>query len=107
MTVASTHFAPAQNEQSGDPMLPHLIIFEDDHFRGNQLNCWGSCPYVGELNDKMSSFIIQSGNWQFYIDATYQTPCGGIFGPGAYPTLTGTNIPNDQVSSVKYVSPSW
>ena len=55
------------------------------------------------FNDKISSFVITAGRWQFYRDANFQGPASRVFGPGLYNWVEVVNIPNDFISSVRLV----
>src|SRR5712692_9993989 len=53
-----------------DPYEGHLVIFSDAGFSGNHQHIFRTMPYIGDdLNDQMSSFVVLSGVWRFYIDA--------------------------------------
>ena len=57
----------------------------------------------GTWNDRASSFVIVSGNWQFFSDTNFGNPYGGTLGPGSYPWVEDVGIANDTLSSVKVV----
>jgi hypothetical protein len=56
----------------------------------------------GNWNDKVSSFVIVSGRWQFYTDVGFSGPEGPVLGPGLHPVLP-PGITNDSISSAKAV----
>jgi hypothetical protein len=56
------------------------------------------------FNDKISSFVIVSGQWQFFRDINYTGPASGVYGPGVYNWVESVGIPNDSISSVRRAS---
>jgi hypothetical protein len=56
----------------------------------------------GDWNDKVSSFEIVSGKWQFYKNVGFNGPEGPVLGPGLHPVLP-SGIANDSISSAKAV----
>jgi hypothetical protein len=60
----------------------------------------------GNWNDKVSSFVIVSGRWQFFKDINYSPaplPFASGLGPGLYPNVESVGIDNDSLSSVKCI----
>jgi hypothetical protein len=58
----------------------------------------------GNWNDKVSSFVIQSGRWAFFKNENFDFQQGEVLGPGLYPSVTAVGIDNDAISSVKLIS---
>jgi hypothetical protein len=59
----------------------------------------------GDWNDKVSSFVIVSGRWQFFKDINFgpaPLPAGGL-GPGVYNWVEDEGIDNDSISSLKCI----
>ena len=105
--------------QAPNAVLPQIHLFDDDNFRGDELDIYGggtdslSRDCGKGWNDDISSVIVVSGTWELFWD----DGCVGnklILPPGVYPSLAqaGTNpqlafpaIPepgwNDQLSSLR------
>jgi hypothetical protein len=97
---------------------PHLILFVDDNFAGLHTHIFESTPdlakvpfgglqtnVVGIWADKASSFVILSGQWQFFKDNNFgpaPLPSHGL-GPGLYRNVEALGIDNDSISSVKVI----
>jgi hypothetical protein len=89
----------------------HTHIFENTLNNGvadfTQLALGGVDSGInGNWNDKVSSFVIVSGRWQFFKDIDYRPaplPFPGGLGPGLYPSVTAVGIDNDSISSVRCV----
>jgi len=84
-------------------MLPEVIVFWDINFGGESWRTNLNYSYVGgHWNDQISSIIVVSGTWQFWRNANFQPGAGDrdwILGPGYYPWVEASGIPNDQISS--------
>jgi hypothetical protein len=107
-----------QGESEEDDMA-ELIIYVDTAFGGLHTHIFETTPHFTQLalggvgsgingnwNDKVSSFVIVSGTWQFFKDENFQSPQGtnpGGLGPGLYPSVTAVGIDNDALSSVRLV----
>jgi hypothetical protein len=97
-------------------LKPELLMYVDINFGGLHTHLFGNTPdftqlalggagsgIAGNWNDKVSSFVVQSGRWQFFRDVNYVVPIGPVFGPGIYNWVEAVGVGNDQVSSVKVV----
>ena len=89
--------------------MSELVLFEHRDFRGAHKHLYGSEPnlnhqYDNFFNDKISSFVIVSGTWQFFRDVNYGPPASNVFGPGRYNWVEYVGIPNDSVSSIRRVT---
>ena len=98
---------------------PHLIVYVDRNFGGLHTHIFGDTPDFtqlalggvgsgigGDWNDKVSSFVIVSGRWQFFKDIQFHPsplPFPGGLGPGLYPWVEAVGIDNDSLSSVKVI----
>jgi hypothetical protein len=98
---------------------PHLIIYVDTEFGGLHTHLFETTSDFtklalggvdgginGNWNDKVSSFVIVSGVWQFFKDINFSPaplPFPTGLGPGLYPSVTAVGIDNDSVSSVRVV----
>ena len=92
--------------------IPHIILFEDEGFRGRHKHVFRWEEYIGdEFNDVTSSFVILSGHWQFFedINCVGQMGYGGgkTLGPGIYDWIENPRVlgqgTNDKLSSLKPV----
>lgn len=86
----------------------HLIIYQHANFRGHHRHIFGwernlNHPEDNSLNDKISSFVVISGTWNFYRHWNYVGQQGGDFNTGAYRWVEAIGIDNDQVSSMKCI----
>ncbi len=84
----------------------HIIIFEHRNFRGHHRHIFGheANLHDGEdstLGDRMSSFVVISGTWQFFRHSNFNEQVGGSFSPGQYEWVGDFGIPNDAVSSLR------
>jgi hypothetical protein len=87
----------------------HIIIFEHANFRGHHRHIFGSEANLNDLEDntlenKVSSFVVVSGNWSFFKNAGFMDgfgvgPFPGTSGVNAYPTLPA-GIANDTITSL-------
>ncbi|WP_183580476.1 beta/gamma crystallin-related protein [Mucilaginibacter sp. X5P1] len=85
--------------------IPEVVVYWDVNFGGADFRTNLNVNYIGDAwNDQVSSFIIVSGMWQFYKDANFITPVGGVLGPGYYSWVENYGIPNDCISSYKCVA---
>jgi hypothetical protein len=85
----------------------HIIIFQHRDFRGSHRHVFGQEPNLnhGEdntLNDRISSFVVLSGDWTLFRHANFVEQVGGrTFGPGQYEFVADFGVPNDAVSSLR------
>ena len=81
---------------------PAIVLFEGDHYRGRmQAVLTASNSNLGNLNDKVSSFVITGGTWQLYSDENYRGS-SVTHGQGLFPTPSSlTPVANDALTSVK------
>ena len=97
-------------------LKPELLIYVDINLGGLHTHIFKDTPDFtklalggvgtginGNWNDKVSSFVVQSGRWQFYKNINYDTPIGKPFGPGVYNWVEAVGVGNDQVSAVKLI----
>lgn len=85
-----------------------VILFEHINFRGGHKHVVASEPNLASaddrfFNDRISSFVIESGRWQFFRDVNFTGPSSNVFGPGQYNWVENVGIPNDSVSSLRQV----
>ena len=85
----------------------HIIIFEHRDFRGRHRHILGEEANLNHaedntLNDRMSSFVVLSGDWSLFRHANFVDQVGGrTFGPGQYEWVGNFGVPNDAVSSLR------
>jgi hypothetical protein len=70
---------------------------------GTGTNVTGGGGQDGTWNDKVSSFVIVSGSWQFFQDLNFRGQRAGPLGPGLYPWVEDFGIDNDSLSSIRLV----
>ena len=92
----------------GQFLAGHVIVFQHIDFRGHHRHIFAmernlNHPEDQTLNDQISSFIVLSGTWKFYMHADYGVPLGGEFPPGLYRWVEAVGVKNDQVSSLKCI----
>lgn len=84
--------------------LPEIVVYEHADFAGAEWRTNLSYSYVGDdWNDKISSIIVVSGRWEFYVDANLQT-LAGTLDPGYYRFVADVGIPNDSISSFRAIA---
>ncbi|WP_420800207.1 beta/gamma crystallin-related protein [Paraburkholderia tagetis] len=89
--------------------MSEIVLFEHINFHGAHKHLYSSEPNLASpddnfFNDKISSFVVLSGSWQFFRDINFTGPASGIFGPGRYNWVENVGIPNDSISAVRRVS---
>ena len=89
--------------------MAEIILFEHINFHGAHKHLYGSESNLAAgddnfFNDRLSSFVITSGTWQFFRDINFSGPASNVFGPGRYNWVENIGIPNDTVSSIRRVS---
>ena len=89
--------------------MSEIVLFEHANFHGAHKHLYGSEGNLNAgddnfFNDKVSSFVINSGAWQFFRDSNFTGPASNVLGPGRYSWVESVGIPNDSVSSVRRVS---
>jgi len=92
--------------------MPHIIVFEHAGFHGAHKHVFTAEPNLAAgddnfFNDRISSFVILEGKWEFFLHSNFQIKLGPTLGPGIYPWIEdgGALGPatNDQVSSLRPV----
>lgn len=92
----------------GQLLAGHIIVFQHLDFRGHHRHIFAAernlnHPEDKTLNDQISSFVVVSGSWKFFMHSDYASPLGGEFAPGLYRWVEAVGIKNDQVSSLKCI----
>jgi hypothetical protein len=98
----------------GENALPgRILLFEDSDFGGKSIDIQTASPDLGgfkegSFNDRVSSFVILSGNWSFYRDVKFAGPFlyGGqpmVLKPGTYNRVEDLGIKDNEISSLKVV----
>ncbi|NHZ82966.1 hypothetical protein F2P44_27360 [Massilia sp. CCM 8695] len=86
--------------------MAEIVLFEHANYHGAHKHLFGSetnlnAPDDNFFNDRISSFVVLSGRWQFYRDSNFHGPASQVFGPGRYNWVEAVNVPNDSISSVR------
>jgi len=94
--------------EKGSIVMPHIILFEHRDFHGAHKHVFCPEPNLAAgddnfFNDKVSSFIILEGSWQFFRDINFESPQNIILGPGKYPWVQDIGIQNDTISSLRHL----
>lgn len=89
--------------------MSEIVLFQHTNFRGAHKHLFVSEPNLAAaedsfFNDKISSFVIVSGRWQFFRDVNYMGPASVVFGPGVYNWVESFGIPNDSISSIRRIA---
>ncbi|MEP7182394.1 MAG: beta/gamma crystallin-related protein [Betaproteobacteria bacterium] len=86
---------------AGAVAAAEITLYENDNFNGRRVGATASISILGNtnFNDRASSVVVQSGQWQLCSDAYFRGRCVSL-GPGRYPSLSSMGL-NDQVSSVR------
>ncbi|WP_425147145.1 beta/gamma crystallin-related protein [Deinococcus sp.] len=86
--------------------MGHIILFEHANLHGAHKHLFGSEENLNAdddnfFNDRVSSFVILEGHWQFFTNWRFKEPASNVFGPGVYNWVEDVGIPNDSISSVR------
>ncbi|OTY65078.1 hypothetical protein BK746_00025 [Bacillus thuringiensis serovar yosoo] len=103
-----THYPRLLENENDYRQSAQVILFEHANFRGAHKHVFNqesnlNAPDDNFFNDKVSSIVIISGQWQFYRDWNFQNPYPYILGPGTYPWVEAVGIKNDDMSSLRSV----
>lgn len=83
--------------------LPEVVVFEHINFGGASWRTNLNYLFVGGWwNDRISSIVVVRGRWRFYQHINY----GGAYWDlrqGYYPWVEAANIPNDIISSFRFI----
>lgn len=98
------HLKSKDADRPADALLiPQIQIYEHIDFGGHNEVTSLNWYYVGDWwNDKISSLVIYSGRWRFYLHWHYEGPHWDL-GPGQYRWVEAANIPNDTISSFQFL----
>lgn len=99
--------------------MAEIILYVDSNFGGLHTHMFQSTSDFtqvalggkgsginGNWNDQVSSFVIVSGVWQFFVDVQFGRQQGAPqgLGPGLYSFVEDFGIDNDALSSIQLVS---
>jgi Beta/Gamma crystallin len=94
-------------------ILGHIVLYERVNFAGKEKNLYysadvGTDTDLSTLEDtsfdrQTSSFVIESGAWNFFDDQGLQM--GGDFRSGVYSWVQKYGIRNDAIRIVRFVGP--
>jgi hypothetical protein len=110
--VEITSQAPKSNafiSKHKEVNMSEIVLFQHANFHGAHKHLYGSESNLNAaddnfFNDKISSFVITSGSWQFFRDSNFSGPASNVFGPGRYNWVESVGIPNDSISSVRRIA---
>jgi hypothetical protein len=93
-------------------MRGHIIIFQHEFFRGHHRHIinqeWDlGSTWDNSLNDKVSSLVILSGEWEFFKDKKGGSGYKVKLGPGIYPRVKDVGLEDNKISSLKLVKDEW
>ena len=93
---------------TGVAILGHVIVVEHSNFHGRHRHIFNSEANLNALedsdfNDRVSSIVVVSGNWQFCRNFNFADAYPPILGPGMYPSVSDVGILNDDISSMQLV----
>jgi hypothetical protein len=85
---------------------PAVEIFTGTKFQGSSKTYSESTAYLEDLNDKMLSFKVHRGHWQFFLDSNFKRAIGPVLGPGEYPSVIDAldDRRADNISSIMLVT---
>ena len=78
-------------------------LYNDSEFRNRLVETNNDSANVGnDVNDRITSIIINDGTWQFFTDSQFRG-VSADFGPGRYPNIGLGTLPNDSISSFRRI----
>jgi len=82
-----------------------MYLYQDINQGGRRLrfNYGTSDLRKYNFNDKLSSFVVNSGGWRLYKHINFIGPVGRVFRRGVYNWVENYGVPNDSVSSLRKV----
>ncbi len=109
--ISSLQAVSAPPSVVGEEILGHAVLFEHASLRGAHKHVFNRESDLAAsddnfFNDRVSSIVIQSGDWRFFRHVSYGTPYAHVLGPGIYQWVKYYDIENDDMSSMKVVSES-
>ena len=92
---------------SGSATAQAIIFFEQADFNGRRFGANESVSNMssGGFNDRASSVVVRSGNWQHCTDAYVRGRCVTL-NPGEYRNLGQIGLSN-QISSARQLGGAW
>ncbi|GAB3893610.1 hypothetical protein GCM10028803_07900 [Larkinella knui] len=102
MKKTDTPLLDSQNNSEELLEAPKITVFTDRDFKGARRTFSQAALALGsDWNDKISSFIIERGTFEFYGAANYQSEDWGPvrLSVGQYPWVEAVGIRNDTISS--------
>ena len=83
-----------------------VILFENASFHGAHKHILKAEPNLNApddnyFNDKVSSLVVFSGQWDFFRNANFQTSYGIVLSKNIYPYVGDVGIRNDDMSSLR------
>src|SRR5258707_12851976 len=89
-----------------NPELEGVILFEHASFHGAHKHVLRAeanlnAPDDNYFNDKVSSLVVFSGQWDFFRNFNFQTSYGVVLSKNIYPFVGDVGIRNDDMSSLR------
>jgi hypothetical protein len=83
-----------------------IILFEHINFRGAHKHVYGPEANLNAgddnfFNDRVSSVVVLSGNWEVFRHSNFNDPYPVVLGPGKHPWVGAIGITNDDMSSLR------
>ena len=105
MNISSRLFVGLAIAVAATQVSAQVRIFENDNFRGRSFTADRSIPDFSKFgfNDRASSVIVRSGNWELCDDWQFGGRCVTLR-PGKYASLSAMGM-NDRVSSIRRAGP--
>jgi hypothetical protein len=73
---------------------------------GDHTHIVGDIRRLGKWENSISSLIILSGTWEFFDDDDFTGTNMATLGPGVYPRVTEKGLKDNNISSIRLVSPT-
>jgi hypothetical protein len=90
--------------------IPQAIVFENTNMEGQHKHFFASDPDLTKnsdgkfWNDQISSIVIISGNWTFYVDPVGEGSVSNpniSLSPGVYPDVSSVAIQDNSISQIR------
>ena len=85
--------------------MARIRLYALPDFQGENVEFTGEVRNLGEynFNDKLQSFEVIEGNWQFYEHSEFRGNAGHAFGPGKVNWIESHAINRNSISSLRPV----
>jgi beta/gamma crystallin len=86
--------------------MPQIIVFDNEDFLGDHTHILGDMKDLGKWGNSISSIVILSGTWDFFVDEDFKGTKIAMLGPGRYPKVADKGIKDNSISSIRLASPT-